>query len=52
MRRLLIASFLVLLLGGCFTPPWTATTDAEYIGKERFAGYYIKGETAGAEETA
>lgn len=34
MRRLLIASFLVLLLGGCFTPPWTATTDAEYIGTD------------------
>lgn len=34
MYRLLITCVLALLLSGCFTPPWTATTEAEYVATD------------------
>jgi hypothetical protein len=34
MRRLLTISLLTLLLAGCITPPWTATTNAEYVATD------------------
>lgn len=34
MQRLLFIGLLTILLSGCITPPWTETTEAEYIGTD------------------